>query len=269
VTRTRHRPATKRHTLRRLVYRELDPRHRRRGLSPVNSAIIVIILISVVCTILQTEPSISRGRERLFDVLEEGFAWLFAFEYALRLWVVVEQAEYRRPILGRLKWALTPMALVDLVSWTPTLILPGLLPSPLLRLFRIVRILRLAKLGRMTRAWALIVDAVAARRFELMIVSSAGLVVMLFSATALYLVEGEIQPASFGSIPRALWWSAMTLTTIGYGDVRPVTALGKALAVLTAVTGIALVAAPTGILAGAFSEAFHKHRLEVESEQEP
>jgi voltage-gated potassium channel len=255
--------------LRRLVYRELDPRARRRsGLSGVNGAIIVAILVSVACTILQTEPSLDRGHERLFDLLEGSFATLFAIEYGLRLWVVVEQPAYRHWLFGRLKWAVTPMALIDLVSWTPTLLLPGLLPSPLLRLIRLMRILRLAKLGRMTRAWALIGEAVAARRFELMIVSSAGIVVMLFSATALYLAEGQIQPTNFGSIPRALWWSAMTLTTIGYGDVHPVTALGKALAVVTAVTGVALVAAPTGILAGAFSEAFHRHRLEVESEQE-
>lgn len=251
-----------------MMFGELNPRSRRRGLSLVNATIVVVILISVACTILQTEPTIERGRVGLFDALEQGFASLFAVEYFLRLWVTVEQSPYRRPITGRLRWALTPMALVDLLSWAPSLLLPGLVPSELLRVFRLVRILRLAKLGRMTRAWALIGEAVAARRFELTIVAAGGLFVMLFSATALYVVEGPVQPANFGSIPRALWWSAMTLTTIGYGDVHPITPLGKALAVVTAITGIGLVAAPTGIMAGAFSEAFQKHQHEVERDQD-
>jgi voltage-gated potassium channel len=81
---------------------------------------------------------------------------------------------------------------------------------------------------------------------------------MLVSATALYLVEGPEQPDKFGSIPRALWWAAVTLTTIGYGDVFPVTPLGKLLAAMTAMAGIGLIAAPTGILAAAFSEAFQR-----------
>ncbi|MFI4934772.1 MAG: ion transporter [Caulobacterales bacterium] len=261
--------ARRRRSLRRLVYGQLNPKARRRGLSVSNGVILAIIILSVTCTILQTEPTIAAGRERLFDTLEAIFAWTFAAEYALRLWIAVEEASYRGAFLGRLRWALTPMALIDLIAWAPSLILPGLVPTYVLRIFRLARILRLAKLGRMSRAWSLIVEAVAARRFELMIVTCAGGFVMLLSATALYMVEGQIQPEHFGSIPRALWWSAMTLTTIGYGDVYPLTVLGKVLAVLTAVTGIGLIAAPTGVLAGAFSEAFQRHRQELEKQDEP
>ncbi len=83
---------------------------------------------------------------------------------------------------------------------------------------------------------------------------------MLVSATALYMAEGAVQPQQFGSIPRALWWSVVTLTTIGYGDVTPVTPLGKMLAGVTAFLGVGLIAAPTGILAAAFSEAAHHKR---------
>jgi len=256
----------RRTTLRRQLLAQLNPRRRRRGLSPFNAAIVAIIVVSVTCAVIQTEPAINRTYGRLLDVAEVGFAVVFALEYALRLWVVVEQAAYRHPIWGRLRWALTPMALVDLLAWAPTLVLPGLVPSEILRIFRLVRILRLAKLGRMSRAWRLIGEAVAARRFELVLVAGGGAFVLLASATALYAVEGRDQPELFGSIPRALWWEVSLLTGIGRNGPYPESPLGKALAVLTAVTGIGLVAAPTGILAGAFSEAFHRHRHEPDNE---
>jgi len=156
------------------------------------------------------------------------------------------------------------MALIDLIAWAPSLLLPALAPAYMLRIFRLARILTLAKLGRMSRAWSLIASAIAARRFELTIVACVGVFALLLSSTALYLVEGPAQPERFGSIPRAIWWAAMTLTTIGYGDVYPITPLGRLLAILTAVSGVCLIAAPAGILAGAFSEAFQRHRRDLE-----
>jgi len=252
--------------LRRIVYRQLDPMARRRGLSPTNLAIVGVILVSVAVTVVQTEPTVARGHEAGFDLAEKGFVAAFALEYALRLWTIVERPGFTHPLLGRLKWAVSPMALIDLIAWAPSLLLPALAPAYMLRIFRLARILTLAKLGRMSRAWSLIASAVAARRFELTIVACVGLFVLLLSSTALYLVEGPAQPERFGSIPRAIWWSAMTLTTIGYGDVYPVTPLGRLLAIATAVSGVCLIAAPAGILAGAFSEAFQRHRREQEED---
>ncbi len=263
LVRTRARKAT----LRRRLHSELNPRRRRRGLSPINTAIVAIIIISVVGAVVETEPAVHLVYGRLLSDAERVFAWIFAVEYGLRLWVVVEQAQYRHPIWGRLRWALTPMAIIDLLAWAPTLLLPGLAPAEILRIFRLIRILRLAKLGRMSRAWRLIGEAVAARRFELAVVAGGGLFVILAAATMLYGVEGRGQPAEFGSIPRALWWEVRLLTGLGR-DYYPQTAIGKMLAVLTAVTGIGLVAAPTGILAGAFSEAFQRHRHEQDHDQD-
>ena len=133
-------------------------------------------------------------------------------------------------------------------------------PSYLLRLARLLRILRVAKLGRFSRAWTFVGRAIASRRYELLLTFYAAVFVMIVSATLLYIVEGPSQPEKFGSIPRALWWSVVTLTTIGYGDVYPETGLGKVFAGLTAVLGIGLIAAPTGILAAAFSDALQQQR---------
>jgi voltage-gated potassium channel len=268
VTDVAAKPKARKPTLRRLLHAQLNPRRRRSGLSPVNGAIVAIIVVSVACAVAQTEPAINRAYGPLFDIAELVFAIVFAVEYALRLWVVVEQAEYRHPVWGRLRWALTPMAIIDLLAWAPTLVLPGLAPSQILRVFRLIRILRLAKLGRMSRAWRLIGEAVAARRFELALVAGGGAFVLLAAATMLFATEAGAMPQEFGSIPRALWWEVRILTGLGRNGPYPASALGKLLAVLTAVTGIGLVAAPTGILAGAFSEAFHRHRNEPDSESD-
>ena len=129
-----------------------------------------------------------------------------------------------------------------------------------LRIFRLMRILRLIKLGRMSLAMNYLIEAITARRVELLLSFFVGLFFLILSASALYVVEGEVQPDKFGSIPRTLWWAAVTLTTIGYGDVYPVTPLGKVFAGLVAFAGIGLIALPTGILAAAFSEAVQAER---------
>ncbi len=118
----------------------------------------------------------------------------------------------------------------------------------------------LARLSRFTLAFQDLAKAVVARRFELFVTLALAGFLLLFGATALYVVEGDIQPDKFGSIPRALWWSIITLTTVGYGDVSPVTPLGKFLASLVALAGIGLVAMPTGIMAAAFSDAMERRR---------
>jgi len=172
------------------------------------------------------------------------------------------------PWRARLGCAVAPAGIIDLASiaagFAPTVYGGGFR-----RLFRLVRILRLAKLGRMTSAWQHLAEAVRSRKDELLLSLVAGLALMLVSATVLYMVEGTVQPDKFGSIPRALWWSVATLTTIGYGDVFPITPVGKVFASITALTSIGLVAMPTGILAAAFSEALQEHRRALERSELP
>jgi voltage-gated potassium channel len=112
----------------------------------------------------------------------------------------------------------------------------------------------------MSRAWRHVSTAVHSRRFELGLTLGMALVAMLVSATLLYWAEGEAQPDKFGSIPRSLWWSIVTLTTVGYGDVLPITPLGKFISAVVAIIGIGIIAMPAGIMAAAFSDAIQKHR---------
>lgn len=240
------------------LHAQLDPRARSRGVSPLNLILAICILAAVASGVAETEPLISHGAERWFGLAELSFAYLFALEYAARFWTAAE-VDTSRPWRARLRWALSPWAILDLLAFAPALLAP-VGPTYLLRLVRLARILRLAKLGRFSRAWTFLADAIAGRRYELMLTFAAGVFVLLTSATLLYLVEGPGQPDKFGSIPRSLWWSVVTLTTIGYGDVYPLTAVGKALTAVTAVIGVGLIATPAGILAAAFSDGLQKQR---------
>ena len=242
--------------LRHRLYVALDSEGRtKKGLSRLNLALAAAILASVTVAALETEPALAERHEAFFRSAEIVFFSIFAVEYLARLWSAVEDPRCGSGLKGRLRWMLSPTAIIDLLALAPVLVFAGATPAYLLRLFRLLRIVRLAKLGRFSRAWSLVAGVIALRRYELLLTLDVASVALLCSATLLYLVEGPVQPEAFGSIPRSLWWAVVTLTTIGYGDVYPVTALGRVLAGATAVVGIGLIAAPTGILAGAFSEA--------------
>lgn len=251
--------------LRLRAYRQLDSQGRDRpGLSPANKAVCGLILLSCLLAFLETEDSLVAGRESLFLLAEALLAAIFVVEYLLRLWIAPVSGRYGKGWRARLRYAATPAAIADLLAILPSLVLfaGSGADSFLLRLFRLLRILRLARLGRFSQACANIGAALRARSYELWLsVGIAGLLLVV-SSTLLYLVEAEAQPEAFGSIPRAMWWSLATLTTVGYGDVVPVTPLGRIFAAFTAITGIGLIAMPAGILAAAFSDVMQRDRGE-------
>lgn len=245
--------------LRRKLYVQLDPaRWPGKGLSPLNASICLMIVVATVMAIAETEPLVARGHDRAFRVLELIFGVLFAGEYLARLWTVAEADDPRPVWRRRLRFVLSPSGLIDLVviatSFAPFLTAN----AQMLRLLRLFRIVRLAKLGRMSSAMRYLAKAVASRRMELGLTAGLGAGLIVTGATLLYWIEGEVQPDKFGSIPRALWWAVITLTTTGYGDAYPVTPAGKVVAALVAICGIAVIALPTGILAAAFSDAIQR-----------
>jgi voltage-gated potassium channel len=247
--------------LRRTLYAQLDPRARQtKGLSATNRILVLLIVAATTLAVIETEPTVAAGHILLFERIELGFGLLFTLEYIARLWIAPEARPDLHPAIARLRFMASPAAVTDLLAIIGSLSSILGAGSLLLRLVRLLRILRLAKLGRMSRAFQHMVEAVRSRREELALSLCAGIFLMVVSATLLYLVEGHVQPDKFGSIPRALWWSVATLTTIGYGDAYPITALGKFLAGVTAVLGIGLIAMPTGILASAFSDAMQRRR---------
>ena len=215
-----------------------------------------MIIAAVAAAVLETEPKLGMADRGLFRGLELGFGAAFSLEFLARGWCAGGEARtFRAAWASRMRWLFSVPTLIDILALAPTFFATTQMPTFGLRLLRMLRILRIARLGRFSRAWRELASVIGSRRDELLLTLFVAVLVMLVSSTALYLVEGDIQPAKFGSIPRALWWSVVTLTTIGYGDVAPVTPLGKVLAGITAFLGVGLIAAPAGILAGAFSEA--------------
>lgn len=247
-------------SLRHRTYDQVDVRARPQGLSVINKLLVAAILTAVAFAVLETEATVSQRFAYAFWIAEGAFGALFLCEYIVRVWIAPEGDPTVSPWRARIRFASSFAGLADLLVVVLSFASFGGSSALLLRLVRLGRILRLAKLGRMSKALDHIVEAVTSRREELLLSVMAGLVLMLIAATALYLAEGSVQPDKFGSIPRALWWAVATMTTIGYGDVFPVTPIGKVLASVVALISIGLVAMPTGILAAAFSDAVQKHK---------
>lgn len=236
---------------------ELDPKARsERGLSPLNWLVVGAILLATASAILQTEPTLSRELREILRMIEMGLGALFVVEYVARVWTIPERNSGESASRQRLRHMIGAAAVLDLVAIVVTL-LPFMTINVLaLRLVRLLGIIRLARLGSMSTALAVMYGVVRSRRYELLVTLALATVVLIIGASALYWIEGELQPDKFGSIPRALWWAVITLTTIGYGDAYPITAPGKIVAAVVAVAGIGLIAMPTGILASGFSDAF-------------
>lgn len=249
------------HALRLAAYHQLEPSAwPKKGLSPVNIVLVILVLLAVAEAVIGTEPMISKGIEEELADFELGIGIIFLTEYIARLWIVVENPRFQKYRFPRLRYAVTPMAIIDLLAVVPSLFAFGGAPSLMLRFFRILRILRLAKLGRISNAWEFIQEAFYERRHEFALILGLLLLTVLISGSLMYLAEAEAQPDKFGSIPRALWWAIITMTTIGYGDTYPVTALGRLLGGIIAIAGVMMIALPTGIFAASFTEAMDRRR---------
>lgn len=253
--------------LRRKVWRELDPGARDQpGLSWLNKLIVFIILISVLTALLGTEESLTLGVERYWQIWNGLVIAIFAVEYTCRIWVCVENPAYGPGWRGRLRYARSAVALIDLGILVLTIIFSVGAEAYIARLARLMRILQLARLGRYSRSLEVLTTALSRRSAELQLSVVVAVMLLIISSTLLYVVEGGHQPENFGSIPRTMWWSVATLTTVGYGDVVPITPLGRIFAAMTAIFGIGLIAMPAGILAAAFSEALEEQRRREKSE---
>lgn len=230
---------------RRATYLSLNPQGRPTLASRI---LIAIILASTVAAIVETEDSLEIAWRPAFAALEAFFTTVFAAEYLLRIWSAPEGPK------SRLAYASMPSSLIDLA-----VVVASLLPFVgsdvmVLRLVRVARMMRLAKIGRFSRAFGTLDRAMRSRASHLLVTLALAIVFLIFSATLMYWIEGEDQPQALGSIPRALWWATMTMTTVGYGDVIPLSVAGKLVAAVTSFGGIVLIAIPTGIFAAAFSD---------------
>lgn len=253
--------------LRKAAYRQLEPTAwPGKGLSPVNLALVILIVVAVVEAVLDTEPLLSAGREDMLNKIEFGLGMIFLAEYLARAWVAVDNKRFAKYRYPRLRYMITPIAIIDLLAVIPAIFAFGGASSLILRFFRVLRMLRLAKLGRTSRAWVLLRQAFVQKRQEFALILGMLLVTILAAGSLLYWAEGDAQPDKFGSIPRAMWWAIVTLTTVGYGDSFPITPFGKVLAGIISILGVMLIALPTGLFAASFTEALDRQR-EAEEER--
>jgi voltage-gated potassium channel len=220
----------------------------------VSAVLVTLIVLNVIAFALETVPAIAEAYGPWLEAFEVFSIAVFTIEYGLRIWSSVEVPVRRHdsPWRERLAFALRPMQLIDLAAILPAYL--GVIFALDLRVLRVLRLLRFFKLARYSPALHSLGRAVSSERRAL----AAALLVMvslvLFAASGMHIIEGKVQPAAFGTVPDAMWWAVVTLATIGYGDVVPVTALGKLFTSFVVLIGLGVFALPIGIIATGFSQ---------------
>ncbi len=253
-------------TKRKHVYLLLDAghEHQERLARAVDVFIISLISLNVVAVIFESMPKVYAAYGPYFDAFEIFSVIVFTIEYLLRVWSAVESdnPRYRDPVTGRFRFMLSPLALLDLIVLLP-FYLGGLIGADL-RMLRALRLLRAFRLTRYASSMNLLLQVL---KNEGPIISAALFVLLMMivvAASVTYLAEHEAQPEQFASIPHALWWAVVTMTTIGYGDVVPQTLIGRICASIIGVISVGMVALPAGILASGFNEALRDRRIKYE-----
>ncbi|MDX1763847.1 MAG: ion transporter [bacterium] len=220
----------------------------------VDLFLIALIMLNVVVVILETVAPLKSAYNVYFHYFDVISIAVFSLEYVLRVWACTENKRFRSPIFGRIRYMLTPMALVDLLAVLPFYLMFMSFDSRFLRALRLFRLIRLVKIGRYSKSFKTFGNVLKAKKEELVINLFVIMVLLVIASSLMYHLEHERQPQAFSSIPAAMWWGVATLTTVGYGDVYPMTVVGKLLGAVIAILGIGTVALPTGILASGFAE---------------
>lgn len=234
------------------VYQALSGSAADRTGRLVSFGLIVLILLNVLAVMVESMSSFQHRYGDWLAGFEIFSVSVFVLEYLLRLWACSSEPRFSSPILGRLRFSISPLAVIDLLAVLPALIMWTGVDLRFLRVLRLTRMLRVAKLGRYSTALHLMGQVARQKREELLLSLMLMLLLLVLSSSLMYLAEHDRQPEAFSSIPAAMWWGVMTLTTVGYGDVYPVTIPGKVLGALIAVMGIGLFALPAGILGSGF-----------------
>ena len=226
----------------------------------IDASILVLITLNIIALVLETVPEVHARAAHVFRLFEHFSLMVFAVEYAVRVWSCTAIPRYRGAVSGRLRFVTTPLALIDLVAVLP-LFLPLLgVDLRFVRVVRLVRVLRMLKLARYSSALQLLGRVINGKRAELTSIFFVLMILLVLSSSFMYLAEHSQQPDVFRSIPATMWWAVITLTTVGYGDAYPVTAVGRTIAALIAILGIGMFALPAGILGAGFVEELQQRR---------
>ena len=241
---------------RRCVYELLlSPEVERPVERLVRAAIFVLILANVFAVVAETVPSIRARFANELSLFEAFSVGIFTIEYVFRLWAAVEHPRFGTPFLGRIRYVFSFYALVDLVAILPFFI-PRMVHCDMrfVRGLRLIRLLRVFKLGRYSTSLSMYGQILREKRDELVVSFALLMLLLLLSSSTIYWFEHEAQPQHFSSIPQAMWWGVVTLTTIGYGDVVPITVGGRIFGAIVAIIGVGFVALPSAILVSGMME---------------
>lgn len=228
--------------------------------------IIVLIIFNVLAIALDTLTGLNeqfRNALRIFEIASIG---IFTIEYILRLYVSDITHPAKNKMGSALKFIFSPFGIIDLLAILPFYI-PFITKVDLrfLRLLRLVRFLRVLKIGRYNSTLSLIRDVLKEKRAEIGMTFFIAVLLLLISGFVMYSVENPVQPDKFPNIFASLWWAVATLTTVGYGDIYPITTLGKVISGVVAILGIGLIALPTGIISAGFIEKIDQSKNEKKS----
>lgn len=251
-------------SVRRRVYELLEPGSEDRMAFVVDLALIALVLISVGAVVLETVPWMAEAWSPWFVGAELATVAIFTVEYLLRLWCAPEHAPWRNRAewRSRLDFMRQPQAVIDLLAIVP-FYLALVVDNGDLKSLVILRLFRFLKLARYSPGVQSLFDAIYRERRALLGCGVLLLGTMLICASAMHYAEHDAQPDKLGTIPDAMYWAIVTLTTVGYGDISPITPLGRVVASLTAVMGIVMLALPVGIVASAFQQEIHQRDFVV------
>lgn len=243
-----------------IIYRVLRLSDSTNFYSFADRIITWLIFLNITAFIASTSSSFSPAYKPLFEYIEFISSLVFTIEYILRLWSCTVTSKYKHPFWGRLKYAITPLSIIDFLSILPFYLL-FLFPNlAFINLISLLRLLRLLKTSRYSESVRSLGTVLYAKKEELIATAFAVFIILTFASTLMYFLESEANPYTFGSIPDAMWWGVITLTTVGYGDIYPITPLGKFLGSVLAFLGIGLFALPAGIISSGFSEKIQRKK---------
>ncbi|MCW3785854.1 ion transporter [Plebeiibacterium sediminum] len=227
-------------------------------------AIMILIVLNTIAMMLETFPNIKSSLSSFLEIFEITSVAIFTFEYVLRLYI----SDITHPSTSRIKsifkFTFSLYGIIDLLAILP-FFLPFIIKIDLrfLRMLRLMRFLRLLKIHRYNNSLSLIWNVVKSKKAELMITGFVSILVIFISSFLMYEIEGKAQPEKFPNILESLWWAIATLTTVGYGDVYPITGIGKFISGIIAILGIGLIALPTGIISAGFMDKIEKKSKQV------
>ena len=221
----------------------------------------VLIILDIGAFILDTSQTLNQNYHWLFRSIAIFSTIIFTIEYGLRLWLCTVDRRFRHPVWGRVRYAFTPMAIIDFISTFPFYLLLVFHHLVFLKTLRVLRLARILKIGRHSKSIRSLVRVIISKQEELLVTLSIISFLLIIASSLMFFAEHDAQPEAFSSIPAAMWWGVVTLTTVGYGDIYPITVTGKLLGASLACFGIGVFVLPAGIVASSFAAEVSKDEI--------